>query len=391
MVMRVGRRVRLVWLGGKRAALPWICPTSQTCAKQSVEFAVRQGFARSVPSASSQLLQDGVLRRCFRSHLQPRAAVSGTCHIHSVSWKSMSSKDADGTQRDDTEIKQKGQWRKWIEDKLAAKEKNDSIRSSAENHSLSAGTSIGSHPSLEVVGKSNVHGDSQCLNPEDNFELSVLGREVQANDTDDHNSEDGLLGDMEHMNRISSRSTGDLGSFANKDQERAAEGDDFLQELEKIERSVRSGAAEDWRILDDVRYGAVNNDSIELSTDLGDYNATKGMESDLDDDEAIFYRDGLGFVTNTGFLEIPGLGDLENQELDKPYQFRPDRLYYPGQTYAPEDFDISRPTEERDEPISRVKKVHSSGEVWERSDFRNVRFLSQFITDTSRLHPRRTV
>ncbi|GJP31380.1 hypothetical protein CLOM_g12020 [Closterium sp. NIES-68] len=77
--------------------------------------------------------------------------------------------------------------------------------------------------------------------------------------------------------------------------------------------------------------------------------------------------------------------DLEDTE--EKFQFRPDRVYYPGQTYSAEELDLSQPLPEGSETHRKPRTV-TTKEALKAADFRNVRFLSQFISETGKINPR---
>jgi hypothetical protein len=97
-----------------------------------------------------------------------------------------------------------------------------------------------------------------------------------------------------------------LGISSKKDD---GEDDDLLRELEEIERSAS------WR--------AAGPDAGESSDD---------SEEDEDDEE--WEDDERGQVLSDAALSAIVDYDLDDEQ--RPYQFRPDRLFFPGQTYDPE-------------------------------------------------------
>ena len=91
------------------------------------------------------------------------------------------------------------------------------------------------------------------------------------------------------------------------------EDDDFLRELEEIERSATWGATG-------------RRDENELDGEL---------DEDEDDDEGDEeWEDDRGQVLSDAALAAIVDYDLDDEE--KPYQFRPDRYFFPGQKYDPE-------------------------------------------------------
>lgn len=99
-----------------------------------------------------------------------------------------------------------------------------------------------------------------------------------------------------------------LGISSKKDD---GEDDDLLRELEEIERSAS------WRAA-----GPAEGESGGDDSDLQD---------DEDDEE---WEDERGQVLSDAALSAIVDYDLDDEQ--RPYQFRPDRLFFPGQTYDPE-------------------------------------------------------
>lgn len=100
------------------------------------------------------------------------------------------------------------------------------------------------------------------------------------------------------------------------------EDDDFLRELEEIERSATWGASgrRDENDLD----GEMDED-----------------EDEDDDEEDEEWEDDTGQVLSDAALAAIVDYDLDDEE--KPYQFRPDRYFFPGQKYDPEVIIIFSP------------------------------------------------
>ncbi|KAL3683386.1 hypothetical protein R1sor_001408 [Riccia sorocarpa] len=146
-----------------------------------------------------------------------------------------------------------------------------------------------------------------------------------------------------------------LGSGTDVDDTR--EEDDFLRELDEIGRSARG-----IRDFDEGEEG-----------------------SGVDEDEE--WDDGKAEVLTD--LALSNLEEFDLEDEERPYRLRPDRLFFPGQTYDPEDLDISKPAAELEKPTNRTKKNYSSKEVYQIADFRNPRYLSNFIRESSRILPRR--
>ncbi|KAG0558062.1 hypothetical protein M758_10G002000 [Ceratodon purpureus] len=154
-----------------------------------------------------------------------------------------------------------------------------------------------------------------------------------------------------------------LGISSKKDD---GEDDDLLRELEEIERSAS------WRAA-----GAAEGESGGDDSDL---------QEDEDDEE---WEDERGQVLSDAALSAIVDYDLDDEQ--RPYQFRPDRLFFPGQTYDPEDLDLSKKPDELERPPPRYRRRYDNNEVLQRADFRNPRYLSNFIAETSRILPKRRV
>ncbi len=83
---------------------------------------------------------------------------------------------------------------------------------------------------------------------------------------------------------------------------------------------------------------------------------------------------------------------------EEPPRLHPLRLFYPGQTYKPEDLDVdlseaAAPFVHR--PSQKTRQLHKRGQaanlmLYNSADFRNGRLLSGFISDAGKLLPRRT-
>uniref|UniRef100_M8CE29 Small ribosomal subunit protein bS18c n=1 Tax=Aegilops tauschii TaxID=37682 RepID=M8CE29_AEGTA len=98
--------------------------------------------------------------------------------------------------------------------------------------------------------------------------------------------------------------------------------------------------------------------------------------------------------SNGGFMDgFDSLNDGMNEKLDDAartfhmteevedddYDFRPDVNYKRGSTYNVRDLDLTRPAAPRNPP--RPQFETSTKEVLRKADFRNVRFLSNFLTE----------
>ncbi|KAK9280689.1 hypothetical protein L1049_014387 [Liquidambar formosana] len=61
------------------------------------------------------------------------------------------------------------------------------------------------------------------------------------------------------------------------------------------------------------------------------------------------------------------------------YTFRPDMTFHTGMTYEPKDLDLRKPGVRK--PFKRPEFEVTTEEVLRKADFRNVRFLANFLTD----------
>ncbi|CAI7889090.1 unnamed protein product [Closterium sp. NIES-53] len=80
--------------------------------------------------------------------------------------------------------------------------------------------------------------------------------------------------------------------------------------------------------------------------------------------------------------------EVDLEEGEATFQFRPDRTYYPGQTYSAEELDISQPLPDGPGETRRKLPTPTTKEALRAADFRNVRFLSQFLSETGKIKPR---
>lgn len=103
---------------------------------------------------------------------------------------------------------------------------------------------------------------------------------------------------------------------------------------------------------------------------------------------------GYSDRSNYGILEgFDSLNDGMDEELDNvartfhvtedvdddDYEFRPDVTYRRGSTYNVRDLDLTRPAAPKNPP--RLQFETTTKEVLRKADFRNVRFLSNFLTE----------
>ena len=84
-------------------------------------------------------------------------------------------------------------------------------------------------------------------------------------------------------------------------------------------------------------------------------------------------------------------------DTDEPPRLHPLRLFYPGQTYKPEelDGDASDAATFVHKPSQKTRQLHKRGaaanaELHATADFRNARLLNSFVSEAGKLLPRRT-
>jgi len=81
----------------------------------------------------------------------------------------------------------------------------------------------------------------------------------------------------------------------------------------------------------------------------------------------------------------------------EPPRLHPLRLFYPGQTYKPEELDGAAPDAAAfvHRPSQKTRQLHKRGEaanaeLYATADFRNGRLLNGFVSEAGKLLPRRT-
>ncbi|KAL3326770.1 hypothetical protein AABB24_037457 [Solanum stoloniferum] len=78
---------------------------------------------------------------------------------------------------------------------------------------------------------------------------------------------------------------------------------------------------------------------------------------------------------------------VDPDEIDKEdYAYRADMTFWPGNTYELKDLDLRKPGVRK--PKKRDEFETTTEEVLRKADFRNVRFLANFITEAGILHKR---
>ncbi|KAJ8505258.1 hypothetical protein OPV22_006144 [Ensete ventricosum] len=160
---------------------------------------------------------------------------------------------------------------------------------------------------------------------------------------------------------------------------------------------------------DNGNFGRNSDNSFESSDDFerrlfGDVNNDKISDSfyrKLDKLEKAHGRSGTGSKLNSDDSRIiDGISDSFNSlsdgmdeklkeaartfvfsdEIhDENYKFRPDVTFYPGMTYTTRDLDLTKPGVQK--RFKRNVFETTTQEVLKKADFRNVRFLSNFLTE----------
>ncbi|KAJ6813055.1 uncharacterized protein M6B38_145205 [Iris pallida] len=126
----------------------------------------------------------------------------------------------------------------------------------------------------------------------------------------------------------------------------------FYRKLDRIERAHNNRSGRPYDASNAADDG-----------DLGGYDTlTDGMD------------DKLKRAATTGFV------DGSDESLDGDYMFRPDVTFIPGSDYSPEDLDLTKPGIQRGSQTTKEFQT-TTKEVLKKADFRNVRFLSNFLTE----------
>ena len=84
------------------------------------------------------------------------------------------------------------------------------------------------------------------------------------------------------------------------------------------------------------------------------------------------------------------------REVERPARLRRDRLYYPGQNYEPSDLaaQTARTAPVRHTAAGKTVKNPMRGKaveatLLERAAYEDARFLTQFVSDTGKIYPKR--
>nr|BBB03493.1 ribosomal protein S18 [Cuscuta japonica] len=127
----------------------------------------------------------------------------------------------------------------------------------------------------------------------------------------------------------------------------------FYQELDKAERDYNRS------------FQGFNVNSENRSTSLD------GL-----DDSINTLSDGM----DSRLKEAATYFEFDLDEVNKEdYSFRKDVTFFPGNTYDIKDLDLRKPGVQK--PMKRPSFQTTTEEVLQKADFRNVRFLANFITD----------
>ncbi|MCO5548547.1 hypothetical protein L7F22_002007 [Adiantum nelumboides] len=97
-------------------------------------------------------------------------------------------------------------------------------------------------------------------------------------------------------------------------------------------------------------------------------------------------------LAQTPLFNPPDIEFLRSDEPVPEFSFRPEGpVYYPGMEYEPEELDVTRPLPPRKREVrdAKDKEEISVEEVIDNADFRNVRYLTRFITESGTIIARR--
>ncbi|XP_072954092.1 uncharacterized protein [Typha angustifolia] len=166
--------------------------------------------------------------------------------------------------------------------------------------------------------------------------VSILKHRFHSGDSNDNS--------FESADDFERRLFGDIDKSSNTDS--------FFRKLDKLERAhgrsnlgSRSGEGGDSRFMDGLG---------ERFDSLAD-----GMDEKLE-------NAARAFVCTD---------EIHNED----YAFRPDVTFRPGTTYTTKDLDLTKPAVSKS--FKRYEFETTTAEVLKKADFRNVRFLSKFLTE----------
>ncbi|KAF7154486.1 hypothetical protein RHSIM_Rhsim01G0236700 [Rhododendron simsii] len=127
----------------------------------------------------------------------------------------------------------------------------------------------------------------------------------------------------------------------------------FYQKLERIEKAHdRSGFSSKFNLGNRSEFSDGLDDSFSSLSD--------GMDAKLKKEARYF--------------------EFDDNEIEKEdYAFRPDKNFRRGETYDTKDLDLTKPGVRK--PFKRYEFEVTTAEVLRKADFRNVRFLANFLTE----------
>ncbi|XP_004494819.1 uncharacterized protein [Cicer arietinum] len=163
-----------------------------------------------------------------------------------------------------------------------------------------------------------------------------------------------------------------LSTWTFPDNRTANEKGDKSESFEEFEKRIFSpgGTSKTDAILDKLNQRVNNRDR---------YSSVQGGSSQfLDDLEQTFdtLSDGMDGKLNNAARYF----EFDPDEIDKEdYSFRYDTTFHRGSTYTLKDLDLTKPAARK--PPIRSELSVTTKEVLSQADFRNVRFLANFITE----------
>ncbi|KAK9065940.1 hypothetical protein SSX86_015342 [Deinandra increscens subsp. villosa] len=135
----------------------------------------------------------------------------------------------------------------------------------------------------------------------------------------------------------------------------------FLQKLDQPNRVFGKYAMNSW-LNDSRRSGYTDrlNDGLKDGFTDGFTSLTDGIDGKLKEAATYFQYD---------------VNEVEKDD----YKFRPDVTFWPGNTYDVKDLDLTKPGIRKQSKRSEFEVT--TEEVLQKADFRNVKFLANFITE----------
>eukprot|EP00257_Ricinus_communis_P021224 XP_015580655.1 uncharacterized protein LOC8288656 isoform X1 [Ricinus communis] len=124
-------------------------------------------------------------------------------------------------------------------------------------------------------------------------------------------------------------------------------------------------------------------DRIEKARNRPGSRMNEGISSNLDG----LYENTLSDGMDGKLKKAARYFEFDPEEITKEdYAFRPDMTFRRGMTYDTKDLDLRKPGVRK--PPKRYEFQVTTEEVLEKADSRNVRFLSNFITEAGIMHKR---